>query len=197
MGRDRERPAGTIAAPMGETTIVTEPFTAAVFIATSLDGYIARLDGDIGWLTGSEDLGDTGYAQFMAGIDLLVMGRGTYEKALTFDAWPYEGRRVLVLSTRLATADERVDVCASLDDLFATIADARARRVYIDGGKVIQSFLRAGRIAELTITRVPILLGEGLPLFGAIGRDVRLRHRATRVLGAGFVQSTYEVMRST
>jgi dihydrofolate reductase len=180
---------------MGEG--VDRVFTGAVFIAASLDGYIARLDGDIGWLSSSEDLGDTGYERFMAEIDVLVMGRGTYEKALTFDSWPYTGRRVLVLSTRLATADERIEVHASIDDLVGAIAEARARRVYVDGGKVIQSFLRAGLIAELTITRVPVLLGEGLPLFGATAHDIPLRHRKTRVLGGGFVQSTYDVVRSS
>jgi dihydrofolate reductase len=176
---------------------VTAPFTGAVFIAASLDGYIARLDGGIDWLDSSEDLGDTGYERFMAGIDLLVMGRGTYEKALTFDSWPYAGRTVLVLSTRLVTEDERVEVYTSIDDLLAAIAEARARRAYVDGGKVIQSFLRAGLIAELTITRVPVLLGEGLPLFGVTEHDIPLRHRETRVLGGGFVQSTYDVVRSS
>ncbi len=172
---------------------MTAQFTGAVFIATSLDGYIARLDGDLGWLTSAEGLGDTGYERFMAGVDLLVMGRATYEKVLTFESWPYDGRTVFVLSTRLATADDRIQVYASLSELVEAIVATGARRVYVDGGKVIQSFLRAGLIDEMTITRAPVLLGEGLPLFGLTEHDVSLRHRATRVLGEGFVQSTYEV----
>lgn len=172
---------------------MTAQFTGAVFIATSLDGYIARPDGDIGWLTSADGLGDTGYETFMAGIDALVMGRATYEKVLTFDAWPYDGRRVFVLSTRLAATDPRIEVCASLPDLVAAIIANGAGRVYVDGGQVIQSFLRAGLVHEMTITRAPVLLGEGLPLFGHVVHDVPLRHRETRVLGAGFVQSTYEV----
>jgi dihydrofolate reductase len=168
-------------------------FVGAVFIATSLDGFIARPDGDIDWLTRAENLGDTGYDAFIAGIDLLVMGRGTYEKVLTFGSWPYSGRPVLVLSSTLATDDERIEVHASLDELLAAIAARGARRVYVDGGKVIQSFLRGGLVDELTITYAPVLLGEGLSLFGATGHDVPLTHRSTRVLGAGFVQSTYVV----
>lgn len=172
---------------------MTAQFTGAVFIATSLDGYIARSDGDLDWLTSAEGLGDTGYESFMSGIDLLVMGRGTYEKVLTFDSWPYEGRTVFVLSTRLARTDDRIEVHASLHDLVEAIVATGARRVYVDGGKVIQSFLRAGLVHEMTITQAPVLLGEGLPLFGRTEQDVHLIHRATRVLGAGFVQSTYEV----
>jgi dihydrofolate reductase len=168
-------------------------FTGSVFIATSLDGYIARPDGAIDWLIGRADPGDTGYDAFMAGVDLLVMGRGTYEQVLTFDEWPFAGRVVLVLSSTLATDDARVEVHPTLDDVVAAIADRQAGRVYVDGGKVIQSFLRAGLIDEITITVVPVLLGAGLPLFGATPGDVELAHRETRVLGAGFVQSTYDV----
>lgn len=176
---------------------MTLQFTGAVFIATSLDGYIARPDGDIGWLTGVEGLGDTGYEPFMSGVDVLVMGRATYDKVLTFDSWPYDGRMVFVLSTRLATTDHRIEVYASLHELVEAIVAIGARRVYVDGGKVIQSFLRAGLVHEMTITRAPILLGEGLPLFGPTEQDVHLIHRETRVLGAGFVQTTYEVDAAT
>ena len=174
--------------------VMTTPFIGSVFIATSLDGYIARPDGDIGWLTGAVDPGDTGYEQFMADVDLLVMGRNTYEKVLSFDAWPYDGRRVFVLSTSLVTDDDRIQIHASLDELLVAVAEEGAHRVYVDGGKVIQSFLRAGLVTDMTITRVPVLLGEGLPLFGPTSHDVPLRHLNTRVLGAGFVQSTYEVV---
>jgi dihydrofolate reductase len=170
-------------------------FRGSVFIATSVDGYIARADGDIGWLTGHEDPGDTGYHAFMAEIDLLVMGRGTYAKVLTFGEWPFSGRPVLVLSSTLETADERVEVHATLAGLVDAIAARGARRVYVDGGKVIQSFLRAGLIDDITITVVPTLLGAGLSLFGEMDSELRLTHRETRVLRAGFVQTTYEIAR--
>jgi dihydrofolate reductase len=171
-------------------------FRGSVFIATSLDGYIARLGGDIDWLTAVDDPGDTGYDAFMAGIDLLAMGRGTYEKVLTFGTWPFDGRPVLVLSSTLATGDDRVEVHSTLDDLVDAIRARGANRVYVDGGKVIQSFLRAGLIDDITITVVPVLLGSGVPLFGDTNGDLRLTHRGTRVLGAGLVQSTYEVPRA-
>jgi dihydrofolate reductase len=172
------------------------PFTGAVFIATSLDGYIARADGDIDWLVGrAEELGEVGYDAFIADIDCLVMGRGTYEKALSFDGWPYEGRRVFVLSTRVEQgADARVEVVRDVAGAVAALVAAGARRVYVDGGRVIQSFLAAGLVHELTITTAPVLLGGGLPLFGPLDRDVSLGHRSTTVLGAGFVQSVYAVV---
>ncbi len=177
------------------TTTGGPPFAGAVFIATSLDGYIARPDGDIDWLTGrAEQAGEAGYDAFIAGIDALLMGRGTYEKALTFDAWPYDGRRVLVLSTRLEPgADPRVQVVRDVPAAVAAIAAAGARRVYVDGGRVVRSFLAAGLVQELTLTTAPVLLGAGLPLFGPLDHDVDLQHRSTTVLGAGFVQTVYAV----
>jgi dihydrofolate reductase len=169
------------------------PFTGAVFIATSLDGYIARPDGRIDWLiSAAEQAGDTGYEEFIAGIDSVVMGRKTYEQALTFDSWPHEGRRVAVLSTRLPTGiDQRISVHRTVAELVETLTASGAARVYVDGGQVIQAFLAAGLIQELTVTTVPLLLGGGLPLFGQLAYDVRLMHRQTRVLGAGLVQSVY------
>lgn len=172
-------------------------FTGSVFIATSLDGFIARSNGDIDWLMENGDPGDTGYLDFMSEIDLLVMGRGTYEKALTFDSWPYIGRRVLLLSKSTMTlGDDRVELHNSLDTLVKAIEASKAHRVYIDGGKVVQTFLKAGLIQELTITQLPILLGNGIPLFGPFGRDIRLAHVSTKVLLAGFVQTTYTVTAS-
>ncbi|GIH98170.1 dihydrofolate reductase family protein [Planobispora takensis] len=175
------------------------PFTSSVFIGTSLDGFIARADGDIDWLTSrGEAAGDTGYHEFMDGIDTVVMGRATYEKVLTFgaDDWPYGGRHVAVLSTRLeAGADPRVTVYRDLDELVRGLSARGTERVYADGGQVIQSFLRAGLLDRLTITTVPVLLGTGLPLFGPLGGDVALTHRSTRDLGAGLVQSTYTIDR--
>ncbi len=170
-------------------------FRASVFIATSLDGFIARPDGSIDWLTGAADgpadTGETGYDAFIAGIDAVVLGRGTYEKVLTFDAWPYGDRKVAVLSTTLAAdADDRITVHRDLDEL---VRDLEAEHVYADGGRVIQSFLRAGLLHDLTITTVPVLIGEGIPLFGPLGGDVRLTWRSTRHLGHGYVQSSYTV----
>ncbi|MGY1809579.1 dihydrofolate reductase family protein [Blastococcus sp. SYSU D00669] len=186
----------TTTSPRTSSTSRPRPFTGAVFIATSLDGYIARPDGDIDWLTSrAEGAGETGYDAFLAGIDHLVMGRGTYEKALSFDEWPYAGRPVAVLSSTLTDdADPRISVHGTVGDLVDHLVAAGARRVYVDGGRVVQSLLAAGLVHELTITTAPVLLGDGLPLFGRLPREVSLVHQVTTVLGAGFVQSTYEVV---
>jgi dihydrofolate reductase len=172
-------------------------FHAAVFIATSLDGYIARPDGSIDWLTErGEQAGDTGYDEFMASIDTVVLGRNTYEQVLTFDFWPYDGKQVEVLSTTLAPdADERIIVHRTLEGLVETLNDRGARRVYADGGAVIQTFLRAGLLNELTITTAPVLLGAGIRLFGDLDTDIALTHNATRTLKAGFTQSDYTIPR--
>lgn len=170
-------------------------FHAAAFIATSLDGYIARPDGSIDWLTErGEQAGDTGYDEFMSSIDTVVLGRKTYELVLTFDFWPYDGKQVEVLSTTLAPdADERVIVHRTLDALVETLDDRGAHRVYTDGGTTIQTFLRAGLLNELTITVAPVLLGSGIRLFGDLDADVPLTHNATRTLKAGFTQSDYTI----
>lgn len=170
-------------------------FTGAVFIGTSLDGFIARENGDIGWLTDNDlDMGSTGYEEFFASVDALVIGRNTFETIAGFDEWPYSGKRVLVLSRTLASVDApQTTVHADLAAVVATLEAEGAKRVYVDGGRTIQAFLREGLIQELTISTAPVLIGSGLPLFGPLDQDVHLKHRSTRELGAGFVQSTYEV----
>jgi len=171
-----------------------------VFIATSVDGYIARSNGDIGWLsryaTGSED---TGYEAFMASVDGLVMGRGTFETALSFDAWPYR-KPVVVLSRALSQADIPNDLKGKVSistlapgALMEALNAAGWRRAYVDGGKVIQAFLRDTLISDIILTRVPVLLGSGIPLFGALTTDLALRHVTTRSFASGLVQTTYEV----
>jgi dihydrofolate reductase len=172
-------------------------FHAAVFIATSLDGFIARPDGSIDWLTDpAEKPADTGYHEFMAVIDTVVLGRKTYETVLGFGFWPYEGKQVEVLSSTLpAEADERIIVHRTLDGLVETLNDRGAKRVYADGGQVVQTFLRAGLLNELTITTVPVLIGSGIPLFGELDHDIQLTHNATRTLSGGFTQSDYSIHR--
>jgi dihydrofolate reductase len=139
---------------------------------------------------------NTGYDEFMAAVDTVVLGRNTYEKALTFDFWPYDGKHVEVLSGTLAAdADERIIVHRTIDALVETLNDRGAKRIYADGGRVVQTFLRAGLLNELTITVVPVLLGRGIPLFGDLDHDIALTHNATRTLGAGLTQSDYTIHR--
>lgn len=179
-------------------------WTGRVFIGSSLDGFIARPDGDIDWLTdppsGPEHHGSHSDASalewdgFFASIDHLVMGRGTYEKVLSFDAWPYPGKPVLVLSRTLESSDERISVCRTLADVRAVL-DVAADQVYVDGGQVIQTFLRADLIDEITVAWAPVLIGRGLPLFGELGHDLRLTLQGSHARSDGLVQATYQVYR--
>ena len=173
----------------------------SVFIATSLDGFIARSDGDLDWLTGAQSTSteqDYGYQEFMDTVDTIVLGRNTFELVLTFDTWPYSGKNVVVLSSKpRAVPPHLVDEVEWLSlppqDLVERLASQGATHLYVDGGKTIQGFLRAGLIDELTITRVPVLIGTGVPLFGPLDHDVRLTHIATQQFENGFVQSKYRV----
>ena len=169
---------------------------ASVFVGTSLDGFIARINGDFDFLfpSGNEP---HGYDEFMATVDALVMGRNTYEKVLTLSEWPYGEKPVFVLSTRpLLTVPDGVVV----ERLAGTPAEILSRleargvgHVYVDGGITVQDFLKAGLIQRLIITRVPVLIGAGIPLFGVIPHDIMLRHIGTRQYASGLVQSEYEV----
>jgi dihydrofolate reductase len=176
--------------------------TAHVFIATSLDGFIARPDGDIGWLLQRDDPAeDHGYPAFIADKDVIVMGRGSYEKVLSFDTWPYD-MPVLVLSRELADAPVPEVLKGKLrfsnlapGDAMEELARQNVRRVYLDGGRLVQSFLREGLIADMVITTVPVLLGSGRPLFGELARDIDLKLVSSRSFPSGLVQSTYRVAR--
>jgi dihydrofolate reductase len=180
-------------------------FTGSVFLGMSVDGFIARLDGDIGWLTGGADAnsapddgngGDFGFADFVSGIDAIVMGRATYDVIAPFEEWPYQGKPVHVLSTTLEPgADPRITVHRSFDDGVAALDGAGYRRVYVDGGRTVHAFLRAGLIADLTLSRVPVLIGTGHTPFGELAADIPLEHVATRTFSGGMVQSTYRVRR--
>jgi dihydrofolate reductase len=175
----------------------------AVFVGVSLDGYIARPNGDLDWLMG-EGGGDSeeyGYNEFIADIDAIVMGRNTFEKVLTLDKWYYGNKRLVVLSHRpvdLTVARARGGVveqmAGSPEETVAKLAAAGASRLYVDGGITIQEFLRAGLIHRLIISRLPVLIGEGIPLFGSLPRDIRLSHVATRTFSGGMVQSEYHVV---
>jgi dihydrofolate reductase len=167
---------------------------ASVFIGTSLDGFIARTNGSFDFLPqgGGEP---HGYDEFMASVDTLVIGRKTFETVLGFADWPYANKRVVVLSSRpldLSRAKGPVEQMGGLPSEIAARLDAGgSKHAYVDGGITIQGFLRAGLIQRLIITRVPVLIGEGIPLFGSLPHDVRLRHVATRHCPSGLVQSEY------
>ncbi|HEX4923635.1 MAG TPA: dihydrofolate reductase family protein [Bdellovibrionales bacterium] len=175
--------------------------TGHVFIATSLDGFIARKNGDIEWLlTRDAPNEDHGYNDFIKDIDGIVMGRGTFEAVLKFESWPYT-RPVVVLSKSLdakalpAWLQDKVRVMSEPPkDVLRRLAQEGWRKVYVDGGQVVQSFLREKLIADLVITSVPVLLGEGRPLFGPLARDISLKHVETKAFPSGLVQSKYRVL---
>lgn len=180
----------------GSVRRVKKQWTASVFIGISLDGFIARENGDLDWLTESATaLGDTGYDAFMDSVDALVIGRSTFDTIQGFGEWPYPGKRVLVLSTTLAAVSAPdATVHASLDDVVDTLGAEGVQHVYVDGGRTIQSFLRAGLLTNLTLTRAPVLIGSGVPLFGPLEHDVKVTVTGMRELGAGFTQTTYEIV---
>lgn len=175
---------------------------ASVFIATSLDGFIAREDGDLTWLDSVNDVQsseDYGYAAFMASIDVLVMGRNTFEKVLSFGDWPYAEKHVVVLSHRSIVFPElltnKIEVSALTPaELLIDLAERGYNHAYIDGGKTIQGFLRSGLINEITISRIPTIIGGGISLFGELACDISLSHLSTQAYESGLVQSKYKVL---
>lgn len=173
----------------------TGGFRGYVFLGLSVDGFIARPDGDLSWLISrGQDAGDTGFTRFVESMDALVMGRRTYDVIAGEADWPYLGRPVHVLSATLATdADPRITVHGSFEEGVAALDAAGYGRVYVDGGRTVRTFLAAGLVDELTLSRVPVLIGQGATLFGPLPGDVDLEHVRTNVLGGGMVQSTYRV----
>jgi dihydrofolate reductase len=171
--------------------------TVSVFIGTSVDGFIARPNGDLDFLP--VDGGEPhGYNEFIATVDALVIGRKTFETVLAFPEWPYGNKRVVVLSSRPidfpAVRGGVVEQMAGTPaEIVAKLAASGVRHAYVDGGVTIQGFLRAGLVQRLTITRVPVLIGDGIPLFGSLPRDVKLQHIATQHYPSGLVKSEYRV----
>lgn len=175
--------------------------TGHVFIATSLDGFIARENGDIDWLLKHDQAGeDHGYDAFIENIDVIVMGRGTYEAVRSMGEWFYN-RPVLVLSSQLAGQQVPSELAGKVRftdksprQAMEMLQSEGVKRAYVDGGRVIRSFLALDMISDMVITQVPVLLGTGRPLFGGDPRDIPLAHKAIRAFPSGLVQSRYEVL---
>jgi dihydrofolate reductase len=171
--------------------------TVSVFIGTSLDGFIARPNGDLDFLP--PDGGEPhGYSEFIASVDAIVIGRKTFETVLAMSPWPYGNKRVVVLSSKPLDLSAVVggaveQMSGPPSEIVSRLAASGAQHLYVDGGITIQRFLRAGLIQRLIITRVPVLIGDGIPLFGTLTRDIRLRHIATRHYPSGLVSSEYQV----
>ena len=171
---------------------------ASVFVGASVDGFIARANGGLDWLPDAPE--PHGYDEFIASVDTIVIGRKTFETVLSFDGWVYGTKRIVVLSSQpvdLSAAIARGGVVEQMGgepaEIVAKLAATGAQHLYVDGGITVQRFLRARLIDRLVITRIPVLIGDGIPLFGSLPADVRLRHIATRSYPSGLVQSEYEL----
>ncbi len=170
---------------------------ASIFVGTSLDGFIARPNGALDFLPA--DGGEPhGYNEFIAGVNAIVIGRATYETVLGFGGWAYGKKPVVVLSSTLSGLNlPDGAVCELMSgpprEIVARLSERGYRHLYIDGGKTIQGFLEAGLIQRLVITRVPVLIGSGIPLFGLLSRDIPLTHVGTRAFASGLVASEYLV----
>lgn len=169
---------------------------ASVFVGTSLDGFIARHHNRLDFLPpgGGEP---HGYDEFIASVDALVIGRNTFDVVLGFDPWPYGAKPVFALSSRPLPPAPDGAVVERLSgepaDIVAQLAARGIGHIYVDGGITVQRFLRAGLIQRLIFTRVPVLIGEGIPLFGPLQWDIVLTHVATRQYASGLVQSEYRI----
>ena len=162
-----------------------------VFIAQSLDGFIARPDGGLDWLDpfhGEEH----GYAAFFAGVDALAIGRGTYDTVLAFPEWPYGDKRLIVFTSRPGNPRHGEELWRGTPRSLAARLDKEGvRRVYLDGGALIRSFLREDLVAELTLNLVPIVLGSGIPLFSSGLPEMPLRFVESKSYASGLVQIRY------
>jgi dihydrofolate reductase len=171
----------------------------SAFVGVSVDGFLARKDDRLDFLFQKPDV-DNGYDGFIATVDALVIGRGTFEVVRGFKEWPYGKRLVIVLShnprrVKVPTGTNCEVTSAPPKQVLARLAKRGVKHVYVDGGKTIQGFLRAGLVQRMVITRVPVLIGNGIPLFGSIPRDIRLKHVKTRTFRNGMVQTEYKVIR--
>jgi dihydrofolate reductase len=168
----------------------------SIYIAMSIDGYIARKNGEIDWLeyghTGDEDYG---FKNFIGDIDALVLGRNTYEVVSGFDQWPYKGKKVVVLSHSLAKVRKEAELFSGqLTDLASKLHSEGIKHVWVDGGITVSQFLEAGLVDDITISIISMVLGSGIPLFSAMNREQKCRLINTRSFPSGLVQLKYEVI---
>lgn len=167
------------------------------YIGTSLDGFIARKDGEIDWLIQFENSEiNQSYLDFANEIDAIVMGRGTFEKVITFPSWPYL-QKVFVLSTQIKEIPNNLKEKVTIllmepKELLPYLSNKGYSNIYVDGGKMIQSFLKEDLLDTLIITRVPMLIGNGIPLFGLLDNDITFKHVQTNIFSNGLVKSHYE-----
>lgn len=173
----------------------------STFIATSIDGYIAKKNGDIDWLTkfnpptGEDEDKDCGFSKFFSSVDVLVMGRNTYEVVSGFDTWPYQGKRVVVLSSTLTSVCEQAELFnGDIAHLIENLHADGIKHIYIDGGATVSQFLDMGLVDQMIISLIPVVLGSGIPLFSKIHNDKWCRLISSIPFSNGLVQLQYEVI---
>ena len=175
----------------------------SVFIGTSLDGFIGRGNGDIDWLddankqvTPGEDFG---LKSFLESVDQIIMGRKTFDQAMNFDNWPYSNTKMIVLTSKNIEIPQKLretvttSTTSSPEQLIKELSDQSINHIYIDGGLVIQDFLSARLVDEITVTIIPILIGKGKSFSGLLLKDLSLKHLKTTVYNFGFVQIKYKI----
>ncbi len=170
----------------------------SVFVGISLDGFIARKNHSFDFLP-TEGGDPKLYNDFMASVDAIVIGRNTFDVVLGMPGWPYGKRRVVVLTSCAIDHSKvrgKIEVMSGNPrQIVSQMAASGANHLYVDGGATVQRFLREGLVTHLCITRVPVLIGEGIPLFGPVPQDVKLKHLSTRTFNGGLVTSEYEVLK--
>ncbi len=167
----------------------------SVYIATSIDGYIARKDGNLDWLqhghTGDEDYG---FKKFIDSIDVLILGRNTYQFVSSFDEWPYKEKRVIVLSKTLNEVRKETELYSGeLPDLLVKLKSENVRHIWVDGGITSSKFIELGLVDEITISIISTILGSGIPLFSVMNRENSCRLVSSQAYPSGLVQLKYEV----
>jgi len=168
----------------------------SIYIAMSIDGYIARKNGGLDWLEyghlGDEDYG---FKKFIGSVDAIVLGRNTYEVVSSFDKWPYEGKKVIVLSNTLNRVRKEAELfCGQLTDLASMLHSEGFKRVWVDGGITVSKFLEAGLVDDITISIIAMVLGSGIPLFSTMNQEHKCRLISTQSYSSGLVQLKYEVV---
>jgi dihydrofolate reductase len=174
----------------------------SVFIATSIDGYIAKKDGNLEWLTKfspptqeNEDK-DCGFSKFFSDVDVLVMGKNSYEVVSNFDTWPYEGKRVIVLSSTIASVCKKAELFnGDIAQLIEKLHAEGIEHIYVDGGNTISRFLNMGLIDQMIISIIPVVLGNGIPLFSKINNDKWCRLASSHAYSNGLVQLRYDLVK--
>ena len=140
---------------------------------------------------------DCGFQNFISSIDLLVMGRNTYDKVLSFGSWPYEKEVIVMTSCALQVPEELKDrIIPSTEspiELCDRLSAQGIKKIYVDGGALIQSFINENLITDITITVIPVLIGSGIPLFGSVKNDIEFEHISTKTYEFGFVQNKYTI----